>query len=85
MQIEVRVTPRSSKNKIEISSMGVKMWVMAAPTDGQANEAARRMLADRLRVAPSRIELIRGETSRIKVFRVEGNEEDLNERLRGDP
>jgi uncharacterized protein YggU (UPF0235/DUF167 family) len=74
MQIEVRVTPRSSKAKAEYRDSTLNIWVSAAPTDGQANDAVRRFLADLVGVAPSKVELIRGDKSRVKVFKVEGDE-----------
>lgn len=40
--------------------------------DGEANAAARELLADVLGVAKSRVELHSGAKSRRKVFRVEG-------------
>ena len=38
----------------------------------KANEAVRQMLAKALGLAPSRIEMLRGATSREKLFRVNG-------------
>ena len=80
--ISVRVTPRSSQNRIAISEGGIKAWVTAAPTDGQANEAVVKLFARTLSVAPSRIAIVRGETSRDKVLRVEGlSEQELVDML----
>jgi uncharacterized protein YggU (UPF0235/DUF167 family) len=45
--------------------------VAARPVDGAANEALRRLLADALDVAPSRVTLASGTTSRSKVVRLE--------------
>jgi uncharacterized protein (TIGR00251 family) len=46
--------------------------VTAPPNEGRANDAVRRVLAKRLRVAASNVQLIRGERSRDKLVRVEG-------------
>ena len=70
--LEVRVTPRSSREKVELTPEGVKVWVMASPTDGQANEAVQAVLAKRLDLAPSRLTLVRGATGRTKLFRIDG-------------
>lgn len=71
-RIDVRVTPRSSREKIEVDGELVRIWTTAAPTDGQANEAVRKLLSKRLGLAPSRLTLVRGESSREKTFEVEG-------------
>jgi uncharacterized protein YggU (UPF0235/DUF167 family) len=46
--------------------------VAAPPVDGAATEEARRALANALGVAPSRVSLERGASSRTKVFSVDG-------------
>jgi hypothetical protein len=47
-----------------------EVWVPEAPADGAANKAVQRLLAEALTVAPSRLVLIRGHTSRRKVFQL---------------
>lgn len=71
-ELSVRIGPRASSNRIVREGATIKLWVTAPPTDGQANEAAIRMLADRLGVARSRVMLVRGRSSRVKTFRVDG-------------
>jgi uncharacterized protein YggU (UPF0235/DUF167 family) len=71
-ELTLRVTPRSSRNLLEWNDGDLKAWVSAAPTDGQANEAVIKLLAHRLGIAPSKITLLRGTTSRIKHFRIDG-------------
>ena len=44
--------------------------VRAAPAGGAANAAVVRVVADALDVAPSRLQLVRGATSRTKVLAV---------------
>ena len=41
---------------------------MAAPVDGQANEAVTRLLAKRLGLRPSEVTLVNGSASRLKTF-----------------
>ena len=71
-EISVRVTPKASRNAILMEEGAVKVLVTAVPEGGKANDAVRKLLAKALGVAPSRLELIRGETSREKVFRIDG-------------
>lgn len=69
--LAVRVTPRSSKNCLSVSGEGsIKVWVSAAPADGQANEAVIVLLAKALGIAKSRVEIVRGETGRDKLARI---------------
>lgn len=69
----MRVQPRASRNRV-IGPHGdaLKVAVGAAPVDGAANAAVVATIADWLGVARSRVELVRGPTSRNKVLRVVG-------------
>ncbi len=71
-EISVRVTPRSSQNKIEIVDEKIKIWVTASPTDGQANDAVCSTLAKALRKSNSAVSVRRGHTSRDKVLAITG-------------
>ena len=51
--------------------------VTAPPVDGKANDALCRFVARAAGVAPSRVSVVRGHTSRDKVVRVEGVEDDV--------
>jgi len=71
--LSVRVHPRASRNEIlGIDHGQLRIRTTAAPTDGKANKAVTRLLADYLQVSPSRIVLIRGKTHRNKRFLVSG-------------
>jgi hypothetical protein len=70
--LNVRVTPRSSREKVECGPEGLKVWVMASPTDGQANDAVVRVVAKALGIAPSRVQITRGHASRDKQLAIEG-------------
>ncbi len=74
-RIEVRLQPRSSRDELTGMRDGVlQARVCAAPVDGEANQALCRMIASRAGVAPSRVEVIRGQRSRVKLVRVAGLE-----------
>jgi len=82
-KIKVRVTPRSSVNKVELIDGVLKVWVTAAPTDGQANEAVCSQVASAVGRPPSSVHVARGTTSRDKILGIEGlSEEEVWERLR---
>lgn len=71
--LQVRVTPKGGRNAID----GVKqdrlcIRVAAAPADGAANEAVRKLIAKAGGVPRSNVELVRGARSREKTFSVAG-------------
>lgn len=70
-RLAVRVTPGAKVETLEIVDGRVLVKVRAKPEDGKANEAVRALLAAALDLAPSRLELLRGATSREKQFHVE--------------
>lgn len=71
-EISVRVTPKAGRNEISVDQGGmVRIHVTAAPEDGKANAAVTKLLAKALGLAKSRLTLIRGATSRDKVFRID--------------
>ena len=51
----------------------LKARVRAAPSDGDANSALVRLLAQALRIAPREIALVGGTTSRIKRVLIKGD------------
>ena len=69
-EIAVRVTPRASRNAVEHGSTGVRVYVTTVPEGGKATAAVQKLLARALGVPKTRLRLIRGETSRDKVFRI---------------
>ena len=72
-QLEVRLRPRAKRNAIEDERDGVlRVSVAAAPVDGLANAALCKLIAKRAGVARSRVSVIRGERSREKLVRVQG-------------
>ncbi len=69
MRINVRVIPRAKINRVEIQSDGVvRVHTTTAPTDGKATADVIKMLAEHYDVPKTSIKLIRGATSRDKVF-----------------
>ena len=69
-RLAVRVTPGAKTESLEIEGGRLLAKVRAKPEDGKANDAVRALLAAGLDLAPSRVELLRGATSREKQFHV---------------
>jgi uncharacterized protein (TIGR00251 family) len=69
--LEVRVQPRASRNEIlEFRDHVLRLRVTASPVDGEANHQVRRVLAEALGIAPSNVEILKGEKGRRKKVRV---------------
>jgi len=70
--IKVWVQPKSSRDRVDGFQDGaLRVRVTAAPTEGQANAAVIAILAKTLGVSKSRLEIIRGYSSRDKVVSVD--------------
>lgn len=69
-EVAVRVVPRAGRAGVEVSDDGIKVRVTEVPEDGKATRAVQKALAKAMGIAPSHLALVRGATSRDKVFRV---------------
>lgn len=80
--IDVRVQPRAKRQAHAWEGDTLKVWLTAAPTDGQANEALVAYLADQLGIAKSKVSLVAGHKHRNKRVEVAGlTLEDIKIRL----
>ncbi|MBS0255501.1 MAG: DUF167 domain-containing protein [Proteobacteria bacterium] len=70
-RLALRVTPGARVEAISLAEGQVAVKVRAKPTDGAANAAVLALLAKALDIAPSRISLLRGESARDKLVRVD--------------
>jgi uncharacterized protein (TIGR00251 family) len=72
-ELRVRVQPRAAADEITGFRDGMLIVrVTAPPADGKANAAVRKLVARRLRLGVTRVELVRGHAAREKVLRVHG-------------
>ena len=71
--LSVKLQPRASASEIgEPLGEELRIKVTAPPVDAAANQALVELLADTLDCSRSRIELIRGHTSRHKTLKLHG-------------
>lgn len=70
--LQVRVTPKSSRNRVVIEGDLVKVYVTSPPADGEANQAVVETVSKSLKIAKSRVELLKGHTSREKALAIQG-------------
>jgi uncharacterized protein len=77
--VTVRLTPKAGRDSIDgIAYLSdgravLKARVSGAPSDGEANGALTRLLAQTLRIAPRNVTLIGGTASRIKRMLIRGD------------
>lgn len=70
-EFALRVTPKASRDRIVAEGDALRVYVTTPPEDGKANAAVQKLLAKALGVAKSHLTLVRGQTSRDKLFRLE--------------
>jgi uncharacterized protein YggU (UPF0235/DUF167 family) len=77
--VTVRLTPKGGRDAIEgtqqLADGGtvLKARVRAAPSEGAANAALMRLIAQALDVAPREVSLVGGASARIKRLKVAGD------------
>ena len=70
-RIAVRVTPGARSESVAVDNDRLAIKVRAKPQDGAANDAVAKLLAQALGIATSRCRMMRGATSRDKLFQVD--------------
>lgn len=70
-RLALRVTPGARSEGLEIVDGRVIVRVRAKPEDGKANLAVIALVASALGIAASRVQLLRGATSREKLVAIE--------------
>ncbi|MBF0493171.1 MAG: DUF167 domain-containing protein [Deltaproteobacteria bacterium] len=71
-RLNVKVVPRSSKNKVQLLEDGsLKVHLTAAPVEGKANEALIPLLAEYFKVKKSKVSLLVGKNSKNKIVQID--------------
>lgn len=72
MQVYVVIKPNSKhREEVYVGEDGAMVVFTKAPAaEGKANEAAARLLAAHFKVSRGRVRLVRGHTSKYKVFEI---------------
>ncbi len=72
MKITVKVKPNAKKNEVKkIDENRYEIRVTVVPEKGKANKKVIELLSKELKVPKSKIKLIKGETSKEKIFEIE--------------
>jgi uncharacterized protein (TIGR00251 family) len=73
VRFAVRLTPRSTVERVEDATDGVlKVRVMAPAVEGSANASLIRLLADELGIARRDVRIVAGASSRQKLVVIDG-------------
>ena len=86
MQVYAFIKP-NSKHREEVhvaEGGGMVVFTKAPATEGRANESAARLLAAHFGVSRSRVRLVRGHTSKYKIFEVDIDDEQHKKQLSED-
>ncbi len=81
--LKVRVQPKASRNRVDGFEDGtLRLRVTAPPTEGQANAGVIALMAKTLGVSKSRLEIVRGHSSRDKVVSIDTlTEQEVRRRI----
>ena len=76
--VSIRLQPRARRDEVVGERAGaIVIRVTAPPVDGKANAALCAFVARAAGVPPSRVSVVRGQTARDKVVRVDGISEEI--------
>lgn len=79
VDVFVRLTPKSARDAVEGVELAddgrahLKARVRAVPEKGKANQALVKLVAKALGVPASTVEIVSGDTARLKTLRIAGN------------
>ena len=73
MKVSVRIKPNSRHREEVVKNADdtLTVYVKAPAIEGRANAAAIKLLAKHFKVAPSKVKLVRGATSKYKIFEID--------------
>lgn len=88
LRLSVRLTPNAGRDQVDGVEVNaneeahLKAKVTAVPEKGKANKALIALLSKAIGVPKSSISVISGETARQKILRIDGDPEDVAEKIR---
>ena len=73
MKISVHIKPNSRHREevVKNDDDTLTVYIKAPAIEGRANVAAIKLLAKYFKVAPSKVKLVRGVTSKYKIFEID--------------
>jgi UPF0235 protein MSMEG_3845 len=73
MKISIHIKPNSRHREevVKNDDDTLTVYIKAPAIEGRANAAAIKLLAKHFKVAPSKVKLVRGATSKYKIFEID--------------
>ncbi len=73
MKISVHIKPNSRHREevVKNDDDTLTVYIKAPAIEGRANAAAIKLLAKHFKVSPSKVKLVRGATSKYKIFEID--------------
>ena len=73
MKVSVHIKPNSRHREevVKNDDDTLTVYVKAPAIEGRANAAAIKLLAKHFKVSPSKVKLVRGATSKYKIFEID--------------
>ena len=68
---KIRVTPHAKQNRVVMDNDVLRVYTTVAPENGRANGAVVELLSDYFDVPKSRIEILKGLSTRDKIVAVD--------------
>ena len=79
--VTLRIVPNSSKNEIILEDEFIKIKVTAQPVENKANKALVEFLSKKFKIPKTKIEILKGETSKEKTLLFKIYNEEIISRL----
>ncbi|MFZ2804733.1 MAG: DUF167 domain-containing protein [Patescibacteria group bacterium] len=77
-RITVQIIPNAKENAVVGHGAGAwKIRVKAPPIEGKANEALIRFIADILDIAPSNVEIVKGQLAKKKTIQIQASSSEV--------
>ena len=71
ISVHIKPTSRHREEVVKNDDDTLTVYVKAPAIEGQANAAAIKLLAKHFKVASSKVKLVRGATSKYKIFEID--------------
>ena len=79
--IRIKIVPNSSKNDLIIENEFIKVKVTAQPIENKANKALVEFLSKRFKIPKTRIEIVKGDTSKEKTLLFSIKDEEKKQKI----
>ena len=71
ISVHIKLNSRHREEVVKNDDDTLTVYIKAPAIEGRANAAAIKLLAKHFKVAPSKVKLVRGATSKYKMFEID--------------